>query len=81
MKSVHNLLMKSVQIPLYLYLKDGIYLNYGPLQGTNLTKSYIKQPLEVLEYLDNVLENDNTPYKLKVITREVIQDLKNNQLR
>jgi hypothetical protein len=61
--------------PLYVYLKDGIYINYGPIKGTNLTKSYSEEPDKVLDYLENILDYEFTPYKTKVITKEVIEDL------
>lgn len=75
-KQIHNLLMQSpVYKPLYVYLKDGIYINYGPIKGTNLTKSYSEEPDKVLEYLDSILDYKYTPYKTKVATKEVIEDL------
>lgn len=75
-QQIHNLLMQSpVYKPLYVYLKDGIYINYGPIKGTNLTKSYSEDPDKVLEYLENILDYEYTPYKTMVITREVINDL------
>lgn len=81
-QNIHNFLMASkIYNPLYVYLKDGIYLNYGPMKGLNLSKSYMEDSDKVLEYLENILDNENTPYKLKVDTRQVIEDLyllKNN---
>ena len=75
-QQIHNLLMKSpVYKPLYVYLKDGIYINYGPLKGTNLTNSYMEDSDKVLEYLQNILDYEYTPYKTKWNTMEVISDL------
>jgi hypothetical protein len=78
-QQIHNVLMASkVYNPLFIYLKDGIYINFGPIKGTNLTKSYSEEPDKVLDYLENILNHDNVPYKTKINTLEVIKDLKNN---
>lgn len=75
---IHNLLMSSKTYkPLYMYLKDGIYLMYGPLKGTNLSKEYEKDSDAVIDYLHNVIDYEYTPYKTKWQTIEVINDLIN----
>ena len=78
-KQIHNLLMGTPSYrPLYQYMKDGIYIVYGPLKGNNLTKCYSDEPEQVLEYLESIIEHDESSYKMKMITKEVIDDLKNN---
>lgn len=78
-QQVHNLLMSSKGgLQLYIYGRDGIYFNYGPMKGLNLSKYYNENSDKVEEYLDNIIDNDNTSYKMKMVTKEVIKDLKNN---
>lgn len=76
---VHNMLMISnIGRNLYTYGKDGIYFNYGPYKGKNLSKSYMDGDDNVLEYLENIIDSENAPYKIRVATVEVINDLINN---
>jgi hypothetical protein len=79
-QNIRNFMMTSKHYkPLYLYLRDGVYVMFGPLEGINLTKSYMEEPEKVLDFLDNILDSDNAPFKMKEDTREVMNDLlKNN---
>jgi len=77
-RAVKNFLMMGKTMPLFQYKVDGIYINMGPYTGTSLTKYYSEDPDSCLEYLDGVIENDNTPLKLKIITQQVQTDLINN---
>lgn len=75
---VRNLLMQGKTIPLFEYRKDAIYINFGPQKGKNLCKYYKEDPDNCLEYLDNIVDHEETPFKLKIITQQVQQDLINN---
>ena len=76
---VHNMLMiMDNQVNMYEYRKDGIYIKFGPMKTDNLTKSYKENPDNVLDYLQNIIDNKEVPYKTRFITTEVIKDLKNN---
>lgn len=74
---VHNLLMSSkLEKGLYTYGKDGIYINFGYLAGQNLSILYRENEEKVLEYLEGIIENDNTSYKAFIHTVAVMSDLK-----
>lgn len=78
-KRVHNFLMSSKSNrELYTYGIDGIYFNHGYLKGKNLSKHYREDSEKVLDYLESIIDNDASSYKMKVRTKEVILDLKNN---
>lgn len=78
-RNVRNFLRTSKMVkPLYVYLRSGIYFNYGPFTGESLTKLYRENDEFVLQYLENILDSDEAPYKIKLDTIEVIKDLKNN---
>jgi hypothetical protein len=77
-KAIKRLLMMTKSIPLYEYRPDGIYLNYGPYKGTSLTLYYKNNKDNCLEYLENIIDSDWAPFKIKEQTKSVIKDLKNN---
>ena len=77
-KRVENLLKKTKIKEIYEYRKDGIYINYGYFKGISLSKEYIKNEDSVERFLENILDSDAAPFKLKWQTREVLKDLKNN---
>jgi len=71
--------MSSNINPLFQYRKDGIYfIGKGVHFNTNLSICYIENSDGVLDFLENILESDDIPYKTKVVTKQVINDLKNN---
>jgi hypothetical protein len=62
---------------LYYYAVDGIYFLYGPLEGKNITKLYMENPDGVEEFLEKIIESDLSPYRMKINTKLVLEDLKN----
>jgi hypothetical protein len=76
---VKNLIKsRRVSRPLYMYKKDGIYVMFGPLEGVNLSKRYIKNEEEVENFIHNILDADSAPIRMIMDTLEVYKDLKNN---
>ncbi len=76
---IHHFLMSCKNTrPVYEYRKDGIYFLFGPYKDYNLNTLYIQNEEKCLEFLQNIIESDEAPYKTKWITKEVINDLKNN---
>ena len=63
---------------LYTYKKDGIYVNFGPLEGKNISKMYIKNTEIVESFIENIFDADNAPIRVIMDTIEVYKDLKNN---
>ena len=78
-RQVKNLIKSTrVNKPLYTYKKDGIYVNFGPLEGKNISKMYIKNP-EIVEYfIENIFDADTVSIRLLMDTVEVYKDLKTN---
>jgi hypothetical protein len=75
---IHNILMSTkIYTPLYVYLKDGIYINYGPYKGLSLTDIWNNNSEVAERFIDNLLDSE-IPYKLRFETSEVYKDLKNN---
>lgn len=73
-QQIHNLLMQSYSKPLYQYKKDGIYIMAGPYKGMNLNKLY-KEDDRIIDYLEAILDNEASSYKMKWITKQVINEL------
>lgn len=72
-KRIHNLLMRSdVKTP-YVYKVDGIYLETKWV-SKNLTKYYMVDSDGCLDFLEKIYDNEETPYKVKVTTRGIIND-------
>jgi hypothetical protein len=73
-------LIKSRRVikPLYTYKKDGIYVNFGPLEGKNISKMYIENPEEVEYFIENIFDADSASIRVIMDTVEVYKDLKNN---
>lgn len=78
--NVMNLLKNNPYYkPHYQWTKRGVYILYGPLEGVNLNTMYIDNPEKVLDYLDNILDYEGTPIKLKEDTKSVINYLLDNE--
>ena len=73
-----NFLKKSKIREVYEYPKDGIYIIWGPWKGLSLTTLYNDCEEVVERFIDNILDSDEAPFKLKWQTKQVLQDLKNN---
>lgn len=73
---LHNLLMQGYSKPLYEWRKDGIYIIQGPFKGSNLNKLYDEDD-RVIDYLEAIIDNDASSYKMKWITYNVIRELTN----
>lgn len=71
---IHNLLMQSYSKPLYNYKRDGIYIMEGPYKGMNLNDLY-KKDARIIDYLEAILDNEASSYKIKWITKQVITEL------
>jgi hypothetical protein len=71
---IHNLLMRSYSKPLFNYKADGVYILSGPYSGQNLNKLY-KKDNRIIDYLEAIIDNDASTYKMKWITSEVIKEL------
>jgi sulfur transfer complex TusBCD TusB component (DsrH family) len=70
-ENIYNLLMSCKHhTPLFLWLKDGVYVNFGALKGTNITKAYEEDSESVLNLLDDLKSRD-IPLKLKLAIEEV----------
>jgi lantibiotic modifying enzyme len=75
-----NVIMVSPRYskPLYSYKRDGIYINYGPLEGKNISKMYIENSEIVEKFIDNIFDSDRAPIRVIMDTIEVYKDLKSN---
>lgn len=63
---------------LFKYKPDGIYIKISKFVYKNLSFYYKEQPNECIDYLDNLLDNDDLSYKAKYTIKQVQDDLINN---
>lgn len=79
-RNVRNFLKTSPRImkPLYTYGVDGIYINYGALEGQNLSKLWKEDSENVETFFENIFDADEVPIRMIMDTIEVYKDLKNN---
>jgi hypothetical protein len=78
-KQVKNFIKTNrVMKPLYTYRVDGIYVNFGPLEGKNISKMYIENNEIVESFIENIIYADEAPLRIVMDTFEVYKDLKNN---
>ena len=75
-----NVIMVSPRYskPLYSYRRDGIYINYGPLEGNNISKMYIENNEIVERFIENIFDSVKEPIRVIMDTIEVYKDLKSN---
>lgn len=81
-RNVRNFLRTSPRImkPLYTYSVNGIYINFGPWEGKNLSKLWIEDSENVERYFENIFDadEDKVPIRLLMDSIEVYKDIKNN---
>lgn len=70
---VHNVLMSGDSKTPFIYKVDGIYL-VTKWSSTNISNYYIQDPERCLDFLEEIIENEETNYKTKIAARQIIND-------